>query len=174
MDGFVLWAQKEKQRRAIEEELQGASDLYREIALRHINAASDHDLEVPLVQRRRRGRQKAERIWHTLTPHYRGLTTLAACEKYRLPIESFSASLTAFIHPPPHERIRGLAMDVWTHIRITIPTVQEVYDLTQARTIQALPPSPETPHGRFNCVLIHDSDEAEEVGVTGEPHRMVA
>ena len=61
-------------------------------------------------------------------------------------------------------------MDIWTHIQITTPTVQEVYDLTQTQTIQALPPSPEMPHGQFNCILLHDSDEAEEVGVRGEPH----
>lgn len=173
MDEFLLWAQKEKRRRAIEEELQGASDLYREIAMRHINAASDRELEVPLTQRRQGGRRKGERIWHTLTPHYRSLIALDACRMYHLSIEAFSASLTAFIHPPPPERILKLTMDVWTHIRITIPTVQEVYDLTQTRTIQALPPSPEMPHGRFNCVLIHDSDEAGEVGVKGKSHHRV-
>src|SRR5260370_17834608 len=68
-DEFVLWAQKEKQQRMIDEELQGASDLYCKVAMRHINAASDHELEVPLVQRKQGGPRKRERICHTLTIH---------------------------------------------------------------------------------------------------------
>jgi hypothetical protein len=61
-------------------------------------------------------------------------------------------------------------MDVWTHMRILLPTIQEVYEQTQVRTIQALPPSPEMPYGRFNCVLVHDSDEAGGIGVEGKQY----
>ena len=163
-DIFLIWAKAEEVRRAVED-LQGASALHREVARRHVNAAFDRALEVPL-KRRQRG-QPANRIWHTLTPHFRNLTIAEACMKYRIPATEFTSCLTAFVQPPLESRISLLKLDVWTHIRIVIPTIQEAHEQTQTRTIQALPPSREMPHGRFNCVLVHDSDEAMSVGVEG-------
>jgi hypothetical protein len=170
MDGFTLWARKERKRRTLEQALLGTSAMYRELAMRHISAVADRELEVPLLRRQRGPQRPDERIWHTLTPHRRNVTVSDATRGYHLLLEAFIASLTEFVRPPPPGRPSQLTMDMWTHIRITIATIQEVHNPTQTRTIQALPPSPEMPHGRFNCVLVHDSEEAQGVGVGGK-HR---
>jgi Plavaka transposase len=165
MNEFLMWAKEETHRRMVEQALKGTSALYRQIATRHLNAAFDQELEVPLL-RRRKGQQG--RLWHTLTPHFRYMRLESLCEKYGHSPEPVINALRSFSEQALPGNLSAVRVDAWTHLRIKLPTIQEVGDEFQTRTVQALPPSRDLPSGRFHCVLVHETAQAKEVGILGQ------
>jgi hypothetical protein len=125
-------------------------------------AILDAELEVPVEKGDKRGR-----IWHTLTPHYRKVHLRDACRQYNLSHTLLTRCLRDFLDNTPYLDFQDLCVDMWRQFRIRIPTVQEHDELAQARTVQALAPSPTMPYGRCNSVLVHDNEEARTTGILG-------
>jgi hypothetical protein len=69
-------------------------------------------------------------------------------------------------------KVKRALMDIWLHLRIRRPTVQDDSELADTRTVEAHPPlrgrNNEYIHkGIGHCVLIHDTEQAEPVGIHG-------
>jgi hypothetical protein len=63
-------------------------------------------------------------------------------------------------------------MNVWLHLRIRRPTVQDDTEPADTRTVEALPPLKGKNNGYIHkgvghCVLVHDTEQAEDVGIHG-------
>lgn len=63
-------------------------------------------------------------------------------------------------------------MDVWLHLRIRLASIQDDSELADPKTVQAHPPIKSkdghySPSGRCHCVLVHDTEEAQAVGIRG-------
>jgi hypothetical protein len=66
-------------------------------------------------------------------------------------------------------------MNVWLQLRLRLSAVQDDSELADAKTVQAHPPIKDkkggySPSGRCHCVLVHDSHQAEAVGIHGTRH----
>jgi hypothetical protein len=66
-------------------------------------------------------------------------------------------------------------MNVWLQLRLTLSTVQDDGELAAVKTVQAHPPIKDkkgsySPSGRCHCVLVHDSQQAQAVGIQGTRH----
>jgi hypothetical protein len=166
MNEFLMWVKEETHCHTVEKALKGTSALYHQIAMRHLNAAFDQELEVPLLRRRRK--REPSRLWHMLTPHFRYMRLGSLCEKYGYSPEPVINTLRSFSEQALPGNASAIRVDAWTHLRIKLPTIQEVGDEFQTRTVQALPPSQDLPSGQFNCVLVHETAQAKEVGILGQ------
>ena len=63
-------------------------------------------------------------------------------------------------------------IDVWRKLRIHIPDVQDDDLISQAHSIEAVPPSTIFPYGHCHCVLVQRDDDAQPTGVAGKHHSL--
>jgi hypothetical protein len=167
MNSFIEWAISHRR----EQHLQAHVERFPVGATR--NAILDAGVEVPLPS----ARDTHLRVWHTLTPHYNKIDLRSACKQYDLSTTLFVKSVYEYADGLDIN-FQGLQLDIWRQFRIRLATVQDSEEPAQARTVQALPPSipPQAqlnasmPHGRCNCVLIHETDEARTTGIKGIAH----
>jgi hypothetical protein len=61
-------------------------------------------------------------------------------------------------------------IDVWRKLRIRIPDVQDSDLISQAHSIDAVPPSTGFPYGHCHCVLVQWNDDAQPTGIAGKHH----
>ena len=61
-------------------------------------------------------------------------------------------------------------IDVRRKLRIRTPDVQDNDLISQAHSIEAVPPSTAFPYGHCHCVLVQWDDNAEPTGVDGKHH----
>lgn len=59
-------------------------------------------------------------------------------------------------------------LDVWRKLRIRIPDVQDDDVISQAHSIEAVPPSAAFPYGHCHCVLVRWDADAQPEGIEGE------
>jgi hypothetical protein len=67
---------------------------------------------------------------------------------------------------------RTALMNVWLQLRLRLLTIQDESELADAKTVQAHPPikakkGSYSPSGRCHCVLVHDDQHAQAVGIQG-------
>ena len=67
---------------------------------------------------------------------------------------------------PKTTDLSRLYVDVWHSVHVALSTVQNDEQEAKTHTIQALPPSPEFPHGLCHCALIHVGP-ALDTGIQG-------
>ena len=63
-------------------------------------------------------------------------------------------------------------LDMWNHVKLQLPTVQDNEDEVYKRTIQACPANQAglgaSTLGRYHCVLVANSNRAMTVGADGQ------
>jgi hypothetical protein len=167
MNNFLDWATPKLRERRIAAELEQYPEAYRERALEEIRATLDSQLEVPLAHKKQ---GQPSRIWHTLTPHARKMPLGRVCNQYNIPQIYLSSKVQQFLQEEdtPAVNCGTIHLDVWYRFRIQLPTVQELDQSAQSRTVQALPPTNALPYGRGDCVLVHDTEAAGPTGIQGK------
>lgn len=110
-------------------------------------------------------------------PHTSNELVTALAARYNLPdlIPAIDTYLQSRKLPPasrhllhdPDAHIPYHYAHSWVRLRYQAPKVHNGSQSAPPRTIEALPPSRDMPYGRCNCVLVHNSEEAEEVGIAG-------
>lgn len=155
MDEFLRWFEEESSRAAIEAELEGHSQEYRQLALQHIYQTDGREVSTSSND----PKINETKIFCTQTPHSPRIPILDVAKQYKL--IDLPLRVNEFLKE--HDR-RGSehlnpAIDVWTRFRMQTPTVQDSEELSQIRTIQALPPSEDMRYGLGNCVLVRDTPD---------------
>jgi hypothetical protein len=69
-------------------------------------------------------------------------------------------------------KTRNVLMNVWLQLRLRLSTIQDDSQVADTKTVQAFPPIKSkdgsySPSGRCHCVLVHDSEMAQAVGIQG-------
>lgn len=120
--------------------------------------------------------RQSTRLWLNLVPRYSRMLLEEIATLYRLP--SLIRDLDAYLQDPSmpsSERAeRGIAdvlyADVWDKVRIRVPDIQNDEEFSHIHTVGAYPPDEEGryPFGNGHCVLVHNGEETEDVGIEGK------
>jgi hypothetical protein len=130
------------------------------------------DEEVPLSPRKN---DRNVRLWLAPTPNKHKTSLEQVAREYQLPsllvdIDRYLRSLDS----QPGDRARNgradvLYVDVWERLRIRVPDILNDAEFSHIHIIEARPPDEGTyPFGNGHCVLIHNTDQAEAVGIEGK------
>ena len=183
---FVAWANGELRRRNINEEFANHSPGYRKLIMEVYkqDRAVKSTVKQPVV-----GLSVNKRPWITdkYIPDVLALYQifdfadalgryLAANHHHLHPhAPSTSSLLHILIEANYYQVVQSIQngdilMNVWRQFRLRLATVQDDDELATAHTVQAHPPVKSgngtySPSGRCHCVLVHDSDEAQAVGI---------
>jgi Plavaka transposase len=164
---FGAWSFERMQTQAATRDVRETSD-YLAFVRRMADAAKRNErLEV-----RNKSRAGNGFSWLTIKPDKSRVPVDTLLRDYNLRTASFHASFISLLarYSPRDMPVSlvGLECDVWYQCRVQRTTIQDEDTLADTRTIRADPPTvTKTPHGRCNCALIKESDEAEETGIQG-------
>lgn len=168
---FCQWSAEQDQKAEMETLFHMYTPGYRKMAidryqrfLEESNTERPREIRIPV-----KTRISQARLWLALQPHMPRHEIENIASKYRLhDLERLLRSYLRSRDESAEEEDLAIShIDVWTKLRIRVDDVQDEDGVSQEHCIEALPPSPTQPHGHCHCVLVHDADTAEEVGIEG-------
>jgi hypothetical protein len=125
-----------------------------------------------------KGRDKAARLWVTITPHATQRNIWSLSKEYQLP--DLREAITVYLSSTAQRQTlqtnsepSGAALpkvnwvDVWNNLKIRAPDIQDQSECSVPHTVEALPPSTNFPYGHCHCVLVHISPEAKLTRIQG-------
>ncbi|KAG8836053.1 hypothetical protein FRB91_000169 [Serendipita sp. 411] len=124
----------------------------------------------------RQGGQRNRLVWLNQIPTYSGISLEDISTAYHLPllqthIDCYLRDSSDPSGPILSDGITNVAsVDVWDTLHIRSSDVQDETELVQSQTLHALPPGAQNgryPLGHGHFVLVHDSKDAQDVGIEG-------
>jgi Plavaka transposase len=167
VEEFAAWNFEGMETRVARHELAATPDYLAFVRRMTLAVKKNEKLEV-----RNKSRASNGYSWLTVKPDKSKVPVDSLLRDYNFRAPSFHASLISFLaeYSPRDMPVSlvGLECDAWYQCRVQRATIQDDDALADTRTIRAVPPTvTKTPHGRCNCALIKESDEAEVTGIQG-------
>jgi hypothetical protein len=137
----------------------------------------DEGLPIPTKSHRVRNRILRSTHWVSDRPHLAQAELEAVAQLYEL--YDLPAKIRNFVFMSMTDKDRSLigndaptiaCIDVWRKLRIRISDVQDNDLISQAHSIEAIPPSTAFPYGHCHCVLVRWDDDAQATGIAGKHH----
>jgi hypothetical protein len=126
-------------------------------------------------QERVKARIQRARYWLSDRPHIAQVDDAAIAQLYHLYDLPQKLRLYIWLTLTPQDHIllgedapTVACLDVWRRLRIRTPDVQDDDLVSQAHSIEAVPPSTAFPYGHCHCVLVKWDDRAQAQGIEGE------
>ncbi|KAG8854142.1 hypothetical protein FRB91_003976 [Serendipita sp. 411] len=125
-----------------------------------------------------RERRQGATLWLNRSPHYTRLTLTILANVYSIPslqqdVDEYLRSNFDLLGSIGRQGVSVsdiMHIDVWENLHIRTADVQDEAEPSPQHTLHALPPGAHNglyPYGHGHCVLIHDSKEAQDVGIEG-------
>jgi Plavaka transposase len=137
--------------------------------------AMDWHAEVLREPERVKARIQKARYWLSDRPHIAHIDDAVIAQLYHLYDLPQKLRLHIWRSLTPQDRVllgedapTVAYLDVWRKLRIRTPDVQDDDLVSQAHSIEAVPPSTAFPYGHCHCVLIKWDDQAQAQGIEGE------
>jgi hypothetical protein len=162
---FHAWRFERSRTNLIEQSIHHYSPRFRAHILPHLLTARDNSSTSATAV--------ASRLWLAQRPSHSCQEIADIAELYRL--QDLSEAIANFLvsfhrHAQLLDKHKIHYMDVWTKLRIRLPSVQSDEEAGQVHVVEAVPPSTHLPYGRCHCVLVNESAE-DDVGIEGKPVR---
>jgi hypothetical protein len=164
-DEFHTWLAAKSHIDTAELALQNYSPGFHSVMVPRIITSEDGKLTLPP------GDLDRLRLCLTRKPSISRKELVSVAHTYELPnlLRDVAQYLASF--PSANGRAQGVSVnyvDTWNKLRIFLPAVHDNKKDGIAHSVEALPPSPGRSFGHCHCVLVHDTDEAQETGIAGK------